>query len=295
MARITTLPRHGNPPPVGAKAKTLGEVQYSNSLHGFQVSGNTVIVAWHSDHINKPAVEKYVWAETGVSTFKFDDWMGRDYFEVGYGDRAKIPSVINAFLDAIATHEEQTPVPVDFADSTYKFTFTNLANAATSGHNGMGDIIHVTPEGHVFLKNNNSCVPNHFIVTTGCTLHTRLKPWYKPGQRFSIGQSEKNFIDSWNLYDTGELKYNQSVLPWPCFRPERWKSTKGKEFCQKIRKEAPYRASDEWVAAANEYESGTFSHLVVGEGAAQQIEAIDWPLVAHPTVPGRPSANPRKI
>lgn len=247
--------------------RTLDEIRHSNTLHGFNpYADDGFIIGLIGNELDTSALTHRLRAVTGSKTVYFGDWIGRGYMAIRREERALIPAVINALLDAMVLQTPDSP-PCAPDGYVYYASYQPGVVKATQLFN-MIDAL-----GHVFKPITQTYPPN---ITNSITLQTTLGVTYTAGEAYSLERSEEKFVDYWHkTFDDPEMRrcgFSQHVLRWSTYDPYRWKTTKGREFCAYIRQQSPGSIEK----TPNEFEKPSIIKFIQDEG---QDPLLDYPLI----------------
>lgn len=94
----------------------LGWIRFLNTLHGFQIDGDVLNIAFIPDvDIDTIAyLNKQIYEETSAQTVVFDTYIGRDYFYINRSERELIPAVINVILRTVEYMRLMTMLQVTY-------------------------------------------------------------------------------------------------------------------------------------------------------------------------------------
>lgn len=261
-------------------------VRYGNTLHGFQVANDNVIIAFLPEYTHLTHMTEYVQAQTGITSVYCDDWIGHNYIQCALKDRDHIPDIINATVRAL-TQTVENPPPVK-PGWVYVCTFTVCINILQQ--KGYGPV-HFNQDGQIFIEDQEEVDFFTRTLPGVIRLQTKLRPRYYPGMQFSLAMSEQQIISEWreNRPILGErMSFDEYIVPWMCFRTDRWASAEGQAFCTMLRQQGPQRCLEKDTEEPSEFlPSGWVSKLL--PKAQRDIGnnlVIDFPLYTESQILG---------
>ena len=254
---------------VNTKAAKL---RYYNSNHGIQpLKGeDSFVLAGVSGSIHIWRLVEHVREVTGIESVSVIDYIGRDFITIGRKDYPHYARVFNAALDALVLRQREDPGP----PPEPKRKVCRIKGREHFYYMGSSDFIKERRETLDFSTNDMGDVysPSPVLFKPfGLQLWTRLTTFYEAGQKFSIEQSERNFL---KMMEGIARPYAGS---WTMLDPRLWKTPEGKVYAQLCRQSNPGMWDEDYER--DDYAPGGTMHKLITKDGASQYPGLDFPLV----------------